>query len=167
MSRGAIARIEVGTLGISDKTAAGLAKVYGLSVEDLLAYVEGRATLDATVAKMPAASADSNEMDDVADTLNAAVTVNGYILDGLKRTGATLDQLDAVRAWVNAMGPISAIARLFKRSPAAARRVIDLLFEEAAFDDRDRASASITLLRLLLGHLAEAPHPDAIHSARE
>lgn len=165
VSRGAIARVEVGSLGLSDKLAEGIAKVFGLTVDDLLAYVEGRASLSETAAKMPETTKPKQlASESEVQALNAAVTVNGYILDGLKRTNATLDALDTVRAWVSALGPVASISRILTElPPETASAVIDAIFAEAARQDSRRAPAGIALLRVLSQQMRLLTEPNAEH----
>jgi hypothetical protein len=73
------------------------------------------------------------------------------LVEGLKRTDATLDQLDAVRSWFNAMGPVVPIVTVLEGTQEpVVNTIIDDLFEMAAKTDQTRVSASLALLRVLV-----------------
>jgi transcriptional regulator with XRE-family HTH domain len=150
VSRGAIARVEIGTLQMSDKLAEGIARVLGLSVADLNDFSNGTLSLDDATARMRSETRSQLEVAE-AETLNAAVTLNRMLVEGLKRTDATLDQLDAVRSWFNAMGPVVPIVTVLEGTQEpVVNTIIDDLFEMAAKTDQTRVSASLALLRVLV-----------------
>jgi len=150
VSRGAIARVEIGTLQMSDKLAEGIARVLGLSVADLNDFSNGTLSLDDATARMRSETRSQLEVAE-AETLNAAVTLNRMLVEGLKRTDATLDQLDAVRSWFNAMGPVVPIVTVLEGAQEpVVNTIIDDLFEMAAKTDQTRVSASLALLRVLV-----------------
>lgn len=150
VSRGAIARIEVGTLQMSDKMAEGIARALGMSVADLMDFSEGKLSLDDAIARMRPTARPQRETEE-EEALNAAVTLNRMLVEGLKRTDATLDQLDAVRSWFNAMGPVVPIVTVLESTQKpVSNTIIDDLFEVAAKADRTRVTASLALLRVLV-----------------
>lgn len=135
---------------MSDKLAEGIARVLGLSVADLNDFSNGTLSLDDATARMRSETRSQLEVAE-AETLNAAVTLNRMLVEGLKRTDATLDQLDAVRSWFNAMGPVVPIVTVLEGAQEpVVNTIIDDLFEMAAKTDQTRVSASLALLRVLV-----------------
>jgi transcriptional regulator with XRE-family HTH domain len=169
VGRSTIAVIEANGTNPSRRTVRRLGSAFSLDEEAMASVLSGRAPVS-SVAKHVSWRGTTEPRsgalvvtaaDQTAAAVRAAQIAGEMIAAGFRRNNATLDELDIVRQWVNAMGPIREFVEQVSAAGAPERqKFVDLLFREArTMPGAHGGTALVSIVIQILSQLDWEPTP--------